>query len=507
MKTLNPPSKLNINWLPSGKPVVEGLPKQKIDVSLTHDEQFCLYVSGYGSQGCDILPITHRSEKDWIALLSFKRENLLNELVSRTSDSFDIAGSRIWTAIEALRKATNIQEVELFIESFEGDSVLFKGIAADKQLFILTFPITLSRSSQRMVAFIVKKTDEEKSNLNRFTNPQSIYQIKEQNPFVVRWPVSYQDTANLSQSIYFSRFFSWMGKLRDLSIWSIRDTLGEYLATGKCGMVTNFANTQIFGEAGINDVIEARFWVTNISGTMASTVDFYCDWFKVSAQETCEQIATSTLRMTWVNFGESSAKPNSLPPFLASFIKSLHKPKSETEDKSKLWKRESLGKVIYDFCSQSLTGKKVHQLNFATTLEDTDAVGNINFANYAILQGRIRDSFLYGLMPENYRRSNNQGEFRCINSSVEYLREAFPFENIQVILSLRKIYEQGLSFGIEYFRLTKEGDKQKLALGKHDVIWLICEENQHYSPANLPQVLTEALILISDQLNSVQIGV
>ncbi|MEH2270500.1 MAG: SDR family NAD(P)-dependent oxidoreductase [Nostoc sp.] len=146
-------SKVRIQWTESGKPVVVGLAEEKIEVSLSHDERVCFCVAGRGVQGCDIEPITHRSVEDWVALLSSSRYPLIQQLESK--DSVDRAGTRIWTAIEALRKATKAKDINLAIERIEGDSILFSDVALNSQLKVLTFPIQLTRSPERIIALVV----------------------------------------------------------------------------------------------------------------------------------------------------------------------------------------------------------------------------------------------------------------------------------------------------------------------------------------------------------------
>ncbi len=94
---------VQITWLDSGKPVLEGLENQQVEVSLSHDDRFCLCVAGQGPQGCDIVPISHRSQADWISLLTSDRQPLLNQLLATGSESVDIAGTRQWAAKDAVR--------------------------------------------------------------------------------------------------------------------------------------------------------------------------------------------------------------------------------------------------------------------------------------------------------------------------------------------------------------------------------------------------------------------
>jgi enediyne polyketide synthase len=140
-------------WLNSGKPVIEGL--EGANVSLSHDDHVCLCVAGYGLQGCDIAPVTHRTRQEWTALLSFAREPLMHQLLA-VNDSVDRAGTRIWAAIEALRKATNALNIDLAIARIGGDCVLFQEAVSGSQLKVLTFPIALTRGLERMVALVVQ---------------------------------------------------------------------------------------------------------------------------------------------------------------------------------------------------------------------------------------------------------------------------------------------------------------------------------------------------------------
>jgi len=156
-------SDAQINWTASGKPVVNGTSLEEIEVSLSHDEHLCLCVAGKGPQGCDIESITPRTQKDWKALLSDSRQPLMQQLLLRTKDSGDLAGMRIWTAVEAFRKATEAKDINFRIAQIEGDSVLFRDMSSNTQLKILTFPVKLTRGSERMVALIVTDANSEQA--------------------------------------------------------------------------------------------------------------------------------------------------------------------------------------------------------------------------------------------------------------------------------------------------------------------------------------------------------
>ncbi len=93
-----------VRWHATGKPEVTGSELNELNVSLSHDDDVCVAVAGVGPQGVDVLELQERSREDWKALLGDVRTAILDDLVAR-GDSEDLAGARIWAALEAVRKA------------------------------------------------------------------------------------------------------------------------------------------------------------------------------------------------------------------------------------------------------------------------------------------------------------------------------------------------------------------------------------------------------------------
>lgn len=155
-KLMDNSQNLEISWRSSGKPVVKGAERENIDVSLSHCDRLCLCVAGYGVQGCDIEPITSRTEREWVALLGNVRQPLMQELIDG-QDSLERAGTRIWTAVEALVKAQyQTRDIQLAIAKWVGDSVLFStGEALEG---VIAFPVKLTRGPERLIAMVVPLT-------------------------------------------------------------------------------------------------------------------------------------------------------------------------------------------------------------------------------------------------------------------------------------------------------------------------------------------------------------
>ena len=135
----------------SGKPICSD---SKINLSFAHDDFNLICVAGDKNQGCDIEPITAKSEKEWISILTDERKMLIDELISK-GDSLNLAATRIWTAIEAAWKAVNSKKIDLTIESAKDNSIVFSVVADKLKLKVITFPIKLTLAQERVIALAI----------------------------------------------------------------------------------------------------------------------------------------------------------------------------------------------------------------------------------------------------------------------------------------------------------------------------------------------------------------
>ncbi len=148
-----------IEWQETGKPVVVGDIPPSVDVSLSHDGSKSLSSAGDWPQGCDIEPIRSRTAVQWKALLGSARIPLLDELIAG-GESLDRAGTRLWAAAEAIRKATGQMSVSLAMGAREDDAVTFRG-GAEGSVVVLTFPALLTDNEERILAFVTHEEDAE----------------------------------------------------------------------------------------------------------------------------------------------------------------------------------------------------------------------------------------------------------------------------------------------------------------------------------------------------------
>ncbi|MFC1462228.1 acyl-CoA thioesterase [Verrucomicrobiota bacterium] len=467
-----------------------------VGVSLSHDDQVFFCVAGKGMQGCDIAPMGKRTKQEWMGLLPSSQHRLMMEL-AEDGDPTDLAGMRIWSAIEALRKATNGVDIRLEVHKRYGDSVCFRSNLPDARIGVLTFPVALTRGPEKVVSVVVQLEDSVLDSSNGSSEADGLIDNK---VYIYRFPPAFKSYGNLSRTLYFSNYFTMMAKLRGIGLGdAVYEQTAKQLATGKWGMVTNHSETRILDYPQGTDAIESHLWLGNVSGAANSTIDFNFDWYRVLPDEQRERIAFSKQRATWVKIIDHAvAKPHAFPDYLMEAMEKLlvsGTPPLPSPLPDKLPEID-FGAEICCAPPGPSAGPILHEGSFQTALEDSDLVGNINFANYFVWQGRVRDAYFHELAPAYYQRNAYEGELLCCRSRVQHLREAMPFDRIQVAMSLRAVYGNGVSLSFEYFRQDPDGKKQKLAFGEHDAVWRKPGDGGNLVPAPLPEKIREALLAV-----------
>lgn len=492
---------LRVEWLASGKPVVAGA--DDIGVSVAHDDWAAIAVAGAGEQGCDLAPVEPRPRKRWLGLLGAEREQLLEELIAG-GDTLDVAGTRLWAAAEAAKKADADATLELARRS--GAAVLLRA----GELHVLTFPHRLSEGPERIVALVVRAEAEAEADgpsAESYGFDLSAYALTlaDDGPIpgrlvvTVRFPLTFRESANLSRTLFFSHVFMWMGKLRELAVQPVYEPLARQFATGRWGMVTNYGETRYFGEARAEDTIEGRFWLGPASGRLGSTQEFHYEWRRVPPGGAPERFAWSRMGVTWVEIlGHGVVEARPLPEYYASLMDRVTPPDTP-EVRAALEPSPApddvhLGSPLWSAPPGPAGGPVLHEEAFDTSLEESNLVGNIYFANYYVWQGVARDRFFQAVAPELYRGTGESGELRCLHHRTDHLREAMPFQRIAARMSLDAMHERGVRLRFDMFRL-EDGRRDKLGAAVHTAGWFApVADGGPWQPAPLPQVLRDALL-------------
>ena len=301
-----------------------------------------------------------------------------------------------------------------------------------------------------------------------------------------RFQVSFKESGSLSRRVYFSQYFRWVGKIRELPMESIAKQIMADFLTGEWGMVTNAVSLRVLGEATAYDTVCARAWIGRVEGSSFTTYIEFCRVLSdPGVEERLERLAIAEVRATWVqlvSYGVPAPKP--FPPYLESYIAQftadhpadldLRQPQSlllPAVPSSLLGL--SLGKPLSNRISaDSRYGHLLRTETFQTTLEESNLVGNVYYGNYFIWQGRVLDLFLYSVAPEYLRVSTSAGEMICLYSRMDYLREAMPFDRIRTQLYVESVLECGATFRFEFFREQPDGSLEKLHVGEQEVAWI-----------------------------------
>ncbi|MGD9310354.1 MAG: SDR family NAD(P)-dependent oxidoreductase, partial [Desulfosarcina sp.] len=415
---------LSIRWHDSGKPTVAGVSSKDLDVSVTHEDRMCLCACGPGPVGCDLSAISNRSREQWIGLLGDSQADLLDHLIGQ-GDSLDTAGTRIWAGRETLIKIAGGTDATLRYVKKAGHAVLLVGSDAnDSPIHILTVAVRLTWGPPLILASTVVERTVPRVPEHLLTADYPGYEpLYETRPFemveggpqgqlvfVQRLPVTFQPSANLSRTIYFSNFIKWMGNTREASAWPVLAEMSDQFASGRWGGVTNYGHLKILGEGATSDQVEILMWVSNNSGPQNSTMTLSYDFRKMLKGGGYARLAFCRLQTTWVEIvGPGEARVAPYPAYYGQFIEDMC-PRFDAPDEPEPM-HESLrhlfdgdqDPVIYQAPPGPVVKPIVREQIFETTLAHANLVGNIYYANYYDWQGQIRDRFFYELIPDHYR--------------------------------------------------------------------------------------------------------
>jgi acyl-CoA thioesterase FadM len=500
-----------IDWQPSGKPVVTS-PDASLEVSIAHDRRYCIAAAADWPLGCDIERVTHRSVQQWVGLLGPTAKPLIDEQMD--AETLDLHCTGLWAAKEVIQKM-GVQNVRTMnIEKRTENGTLLRCVTDEGQIKIIAFPVLLTRGRKRVIAIRAVESCDPVSadNVPAIDYPgfedlsnQHQYKVVEGGPqgqitFVHRFPVTFHPAGQMSRHVYFSHYFFWAGMARETAVWPILERMANQVATGKWGGVTNFADLKILGEATTHDLIEVWVWVSGKGGPHNSVLDLTYDFRKILPGGSTERLAWLEQQTTWVRILEAGiAKVEPMPDYMSSYMENMlpryNAPNSPEKMPQPLEKLHDLDQESYLYIAPvgSSVGPILHTQLIDTSLEDSNIVGNIYFANYYAWQGRVRDHYFYSLVPECFRGTGDAGELLCLNCRVDHLREGMPFDRIEVRMALKTLQTSRATLHFDYFNALPDGRLLKLAAGEQTVVWVRRDANRKPVPHTFPPTVHEAL--------------
>ena len=484
------PTGSDLRWTASGQPRFSDDSTSGAGLSLSHDDELCLCVVGPLPQGCDIEPVSKRAELEWCALLGEARFSLLGEL-EKLGDTRDVAGTRIWCAVEAARKAFGGSDVEICIDRSDDSAIVFEAVASGGVIAVITGLYEGQVIGTRVIAVAADNgalVPAESASIDgadtctlgdvfyRQTHASRMVRdpVLNQEVYEYVFQPTFKESANLSRTVFYTSYLAWIGKVRELFMAEIGHKLVSQIASGQWGLVTNWADVQIFAEASAYDRVVARFRLGRLSG---SVIPLYCEFYRLDGDDHQVLLARVEQETTWVEvIGHGVVRPVEFPAYFSEFLRRTQQP-DDSPGMARLDQSDfvSEGEVLELYGKQGpAAGLPIlDSMTHRCTLEDANLVGNVYYANYFIWQGRVRDQFLFDRVPEYFRGTGRRGELICTHSHLDYLRDAMPFDDVIVCMRLRTLSNVGAELVFEYYRTTADGGKEKLAIGTQQVFWVI----------------------------------
>ena len=324
--------------------------------------------------------------------------------------------------------------------------------------------------------------------------------------FVRRFIPDFKTFSMLSRSIYFSHFFNWMGESREIGLAPVLRELRDLTASGKWGMITNWSEIEVLGDCRNDDrIIESRTWVSRkMMGKTGSSSVLSFDWVARGPSGQLERIATGHMGFTWAEILDHGiVRPAPLPPGLEAFLGNMMA-RTDAEDTYEPalepFRDLSPGPVLFEAPRGPNTALPLASKTFETGLCNANLVGNVYFVNYSTWMGALRDRYFYDLIPDAFRGIGQAGELTCVKARIQHLREAMPFDDVQVTMGLNAIHENGMELTFEFFKVNKQdGSKEKLAFGTHHIVWTQTDAAGDKVSAKLPEeLLTNLMQCVED---------
>ena len=415
-----------------------------------------------------------------------------------------------------------------------GTTALLEATTKTGTYLVLTLKVSLTRSPERMVAFLVKpqevtskvtesqvtesQIDISKIDLANATIEESVRAIIQphhhlvdvtddgpqgQRVYLQRFQVSFRQACSISRKVPVSQYISWVGKFRETPMISLAQPMLRDFYSGEYGLVTNQVTLKILGDATTYDTIQGRCWMGNLKD---SSFDTYIEFCKVLPDHSLERVAMAEVKATWVKLLKYGVPtPDPLPDYLANYLQHFtvkepasidlkNAPTVTLPQLPEALAQVDPGKVLYQATPKPRRDDLLFSNAYQTTLEETNAVGNVYYGNYFIWQNRTLDLFFFQHIPEYYRVEQAQGEVLPLYSRMTYAREGMPFDKIRVDLYVDKVTEYGAIFQFQFFRENLDGTLEKLHSGEQEVVWAVRDENGTPVPSPWPKVVLEALL-------------
>ncbi len=134
---------------------------------------------------------------------------------------------------------------------------------------------------------------------------------------------------------------------------------------------------------------------------------------------------------------------------------------------------------------------RAFEIRHTVSFEDTNAVGNVYFANHVRWQGRCREMFLSEHAPEVLAELAAGLKLVTTRVACEYFEELFAFDRVLIRMRAADVTQNRVTMTFDYLRVTDAGE-QLVAKGEQQIACMRLVDGTA-RPTPLPTGLREAL--------------
>jgi acyl-CoA thioesterase FadM len=510
------PRDVHLAHRPNGKPelrfteAANSRAFHALDISLADSHGLSVAWIGPSPVGVDIEIVETRDCETWRGLLGDDGYVLALKIERETREPFDSAATRVWTLLEAGKKAFDLRRmVPRFIRSVADSWLLLKaddtGNACELMCALVRHPA--ESGAVAALAVIVGQSaytsQAEHQLLKQLGYDETMFGIKMTNDgphgqvlYFQRFPVAFKDNQSSSGSVAFSKYFDWTGLVREYSVRPYRQGILETMRAEGAGLASQSMKARIWDDIREHDVVEVKVWLERVLESRSSFVTAF-EWCVVLPDGTTKKVAYTEQMVTWVRMsGDVNPRMGDLPPIFRKFLDEMapvrNKHIASVDQADARLLHFQLGDERSIAGNASGEPVLLHEEEFQTTLEESNYVGNIYFAHYAKWLGATRDLWFHKEFPDVFSGTAGQGEFFSILCDIDHLQEAMPFDMVLVRMFLDKLFDTGLDLRFEYFLMDQNRVGRKLAVAKQRVVW-VNRNRSIIEAVKLPNELLERL--------------
>jgi acyl-CoA thioesterase FadM len=500
-----------------------------MDISLADGHRLSVAWIGPAPVGVDIELIEARDCETWRGLLGDDGYALALKIERETREPFDAAATRVWTLLEAGKKAFLLRRLlPRFTGSCVGDwlvmnldadggacrmlSALVKNYDTNGSVFAMSVVLSGDWKSS---AVGITKIDGSVTGRGRaesdilleklgFDKDAIGFSIDESGPqgqmvFIHRFPIKFRACKTPSKKVAFSQYGEWMGEGREYAALPIFPKVREMFESSAWAMSTNYFKLDVLDEAGPGDIVETRTWGEHGYGEHGEGWCLACEWRTVGAGNRVCRIASAEMGFSWLKIlGHGAARAERMPNGLREFFETILPLSADAERRivqlPSRYRDFKRGGTLWRNQNPFAPGKQLFSHEFTTSTSNANWAGNVYFANYSEWMGDVRDLYFQQLTPEGFRNSGRDGEWVCLSCAIDHLSEAMPFDRILIAMDVAAIYRSGVDLTFDYLLMENGEISRKLAHGKHTMAWVGRDADNEPVALELPRNVVETLM-------------